>query len=422
MPLKKGASQKTVGHNIEEMEKAGHPHDQSVAAALHTAHPNGGYDKGGEVKSDAPELKDDKFTGDVKEGFKNGINADWESLKNALSSTGDAVHDAFIKGEGDNGNLKGLQNVADKEAGDSPQKLALGGMAHGSTDPAGAMGYADGGDVNYMQGAGNDAAQPVDVENGGTGASPIPPPPNPNVDQGFINQLNQGMNLQPAPTLGPSPISQAANAAQSIPPTQPGIYQGMTAQDRAALLQQLIAQKTSPGMLVAKGAAGIGDAITSAFGKAPTNAMGNIKANEQQNIEQRVGAMDTERQQKMQDLQAGIAQQENDPSSSYSQAMRQMIVSLTGKQPGSQSSAAMLKGIFPDIAKIMDSQLTNATAKYKTAEEAQAKGADQGMWHALGQKIASQIGGVGAQFEQALGKTAGVQPTPADNGGWSVVK
>lgn len=34
MPLAHGSSQETISHNIEEMEKAGHPHDQSVAAAL----------------------------------------------------------------------------------------------------------------------------------------------------------------------------------------------------------------------------------------------------------------------------------------------------------------------------------------------------------------------------------------------------
>lgn len=37
MPLKKGKSRKTVGHNIEEMEKAGHPHKQAVAASLDKA-------------------------------------------------------------------------------------------------------------------------------------------------------------------------------------------------------------------------------------------------------------------------------------------------------------------------------------------------------------------------------------------------
>lgn len=37
MPLEKGSSEKVVGHNIAEMEKAGHPKDQAVAASLHEA-------------------------------------------------------------------------------------------------------------------------------------------------------------------------------------------------------------------------------------------------------------------------------------------------------------------------------------------------------------------------------------------------
>ena len=36
MPLLPG--KENIGHNISEMEKAGHPHDQSVAAALHEAY------------------------------------------------------------------------------------------------------------------------------------------------------------------------------------------------------------------------------------------------------------------------------------------------------------------------------------------------------------------------------------------------
>ncbi len=40
MPLEKGSSQKVISHNIEEMQKAGHPHKQAVAAALREAgHP-----------------------------------------------------------------------------------------------------------------------------------------------------------------------------------------------------------------------------------------------------------------------------------------------------------------------------------------------------------------------------------------------
>jgi hypothetical protein len=41
MPLKKGASKKIIGANIKEMERAGHPKNQSIAAALDTARKSG---------------------------------------------------------------------------------------------------------------------------------------------------------------------------------------------------------------------------------------------------------------------------------------------------------------------------------------------------------------------------------------------
>lgn len=37
MPLSKGKSQKTIGHNIKEMESSGHSAKQSIAAALNKA-------------------------------------------------------------------------------------------------------------------------------------------------------------------------------------------------------------------------------------------------------------------------------------------------------------------------------------------------------------------------------------------------
>lgn len=37
MPLEKGSSQEVISKNIKEMEKAGHPYEQAVAAALHEA-------------------------------------------------------------------------------------------------------------------------------------------------------------------------------------------------------------------------------------------------------------------------------------------------------------------------------------------------------------------------------------------------
>lgn len=41
MPLKKGATKKTVSTNIKEMVQAGHPQKQAIAAALTTARKSG---------------------------------------------------------------------------------------------------------------------------------------------------------------------------------------------------------------------------------------------------------------------------------------------------------------------------------------------------------------------------------------------
>lgn len=41
MPLKKGNSEEVISSNIKEMEKSGHPKNQSIAAALNEARKTG---------------------------------------------------------------------------------------------------------------------------------------------------------------------------------------------------------------------------------------------------------------------------------------------------------------------------------------------------------------------------------------------
>jgi hypothetical protein len=347
--------------------------------------------EGGEVKE-----ADSKPSEQPNEVFHNSINADWESLKSALSNGAEKVHQKFVENEGDNGNLKGLQDIADKKA----------------------KGYADGGEVDpiaMMTQAAPMAAAPIDVENGGSGASPMGMPSAPQgIDQDFINKLNAGTAMTPSVSSAPSPISQASQTAQNIPPTDPSIYQGISADDRAALMQKLLAQKSSPGMMAASGVAGLGDAITSAFGKSPTNAQGNLRQAQQQNVANQAGVIDTQRAQRMQDMQANLAQQENDPSSPYSAGMRQFYSQLTGKTFPSGISASMMKSAFPDYAKIFDSQLTAATTQRGQTLGAQEKLATKTPWQRLSDKI------FGNPAEEKLAGETGINTPAADNGGWSV--
>jgi hypothetical protein len=334
---------------------------------------------GGEV----PEMQDDKFTKDVQEGFKNGINGDWNSIKAALSEAGNKLHDNYEKAMGDEGNLKGLQNIADKKAG-----MAYGGETNAKHETLSSMknnptaGFADGGDVmdtlgqvgSDIMGAGKGAinaiaqynplnmlAQGLSTQTMNNAVNPQGVPPTPPPDQSFITQLNAGTAIQPpAPAPASNPISTAAQTATNLPPTNPGIYQGITAQDRAGLMQQLLAQKSSPGILAAKGAAGLGDAITSAFGKAPTQAMQGIREGEQQNIAQRANVMDVQREQRMQDFQAKMAVASADPNSPVSAAYRAMGKIITGKTFPSGVSAAQIDKFMPLIGK----QLETSTQAY----------------------------------------------------------
>jgi hypothetical protein len=54
MPLKHGSSQATISKNISEMSRAGHPHDQAVAAALNIARSGKAY--GGNSGGNEPNI------------------------------------------------------------------------------------------------------------------------------------------------------------------------------------------------------------------------------------------------------------------------------------------------------------------------------------------------------------------------------
>ncbi len=208
-------------------------------------------------------------------------------------------------------------------------------------------GYADGGDVmnQFLQGAPQAAAVPADMDNAqqlGIGGAFTPPPPQPPMDQDFMNKLQAGTAMTPPPPQAPG-LSQAMQSAQNMPPTNPSIYQGISADDRAALMQQLLAQKASGGNLAMSGIAGLGDAISNSFGKGGQHAQQDVRQAQAQNVQNQIGVMDTQRQQKTQDMEAMMQQQGNDPNSPLSKSMQQTFKAAGVNVPSGMPANIMMK-------------------------------------------------------------------------------
>lgn len=170
----------------------------------------------------------------------------------------------------------------------------------------------------------------------------------------FLNQLNAGtvpgMATQAPPAV--PPMSDVMTAINQAPSTDPSIYQGMTAEDRAALQQQLMAKQNSGAGLVAQGVAGLGDAISNSFGGKNTSFQKDMMANNELQQKKQVDAMDTERTQKAQDYQMAIAQQENDPNSSLSQQGRALFQQMGIPVP-SGMGFTQLKALSPQVADLV---------------------------------------------------------------------
>jgi len=216
---------------------------------------------------------------------------------------------------------------------------ALKGIAHGSVDQSPPMNYADGGDVSPM----GDLSQIAQL----SGMVPPTAPPQ------AIPQV--------APQA-PNPIMQASQTAQATPPTPPSIYQGISADQRAALLQQLLAQKASGGNMAASGIAGLGDAVSNAFGKGGQNAQGAVREAQAKNVQNQIGAVDTQREQRMQDVQGNLEQQSNDPASSLSKSM-QATFKAAGINVPSGMPASMMMKIAPALGELAMKQATMEMTK-----------------------------------------------------------
>ncbi len=249
----------------------------------------------------------------------------------------------------------------------------------------------------------------------GTNLQNAPQPPQ--GDPAFMAKLQAGTAMTPpaAPAPQHPPLAQAAQNAQNMPPTDYSLYKGISADDRANLYKQLLAQKASPGGLAASGVAGLGDAISNAFGKGGQHAQQDVRQAQQQNVGNVIGGMDTQRQQKLQDIQGSIALQEADPNSPYSKGMRQFLNSQGMKVP-SGMSAGMLKQTLPDVTKIFDTHIVAAT-------QAGAQGLEAGktlMGESLWQDLKASMGLAPEKAESYL-ESRIPGGAPQSSGGWGPV-
>jgi hypothetical protein len=208
-----------------------------------------------------------------------------------------------------------------------------------------------------------------------------------------------------------------ATKLNQTPQTNYDFYKDMSAEDRMALYQKLTQQQKSPGSLAAQGAGGLGDAISRSFGGQNTNYQQGIMANQQAQKEGALGAMDTERQQKTQDVQMAIMGQKADPNSPFSQGFRQFLQQQGVKVP-SGMSAAMLEPLFADIGKMYEAKTVAATAAGAQGVEAGKALYGETLWDAFRNSIGMKGTETG---EAALEKAAGAKPV-SNNNGWSVVK
>jgi hypothetical protein len=331
MPLKPGKSKETVSHNIETEQKAGKPHDQAVAIALHTAHPNGGYAEGGIVKDYISKLYEKLLGGPV------------------------GAPDSTLGTD-----TTGLQGIANKLAEARPE------LRH---------------DVNEANAA--DAIDPVIPASTGTatgyadgGVVDMGPSDDGSVD---LSQLPQTPSFDPKAGLPPQPPVQAPIAPAQSPLT-PYINQQKVAvnqygpEQQLAVQNQILKQQRSPGSLIGQGLAGLGDALSTGVGRAASPGFLPALQNRQnEQAKMQIEGLKGAREANQQNIQEQIKLTAKDPSSPLSKAAQQSYGPELIKMGATKEQVAQMPAdIISDVA-----------AKNITLNEALARIAETGLYHQL---------------------------------------
>lgn len=300
--------------------------------------------EGGEVK--APE--GDEFT----EGVKSGVNADLDSLKNFVNH----IHEKYVTSQGDTGTLKGFENLTKQQT--KPNMAGGGDISYALSQivsPFKAVG-----NTIMEHNPLNTIAQGMAVGNMNNQLNPQGLPPTPPPDTNFQNQLQQGttgITDEATPQPSAPPLSQTMQNLNKTPDTNYDFYKDIGADDRMKLYQTLSQQQRGPQALIAQGLGGLGDAISNSFGGKSNTFQKDVMATQEAKKQGALGAMDTQRQQKLQDMQANTAAQANDPNSPLSKAVRDLAEKAMGKKMPSMMPASMLEKLIPGIGELAMKQL-----------------------------------------------------------------
>jgi len=172
-------------------------------------------------------------------------------------------------------------------------------------------------------------------------------------------------------------LSDTTAALNSTPDTNYDFYGQLGPDQRQALFRQLQDQKKSAPSLIASGLGGLGDAIANSFGNQHAHAQDDVIANQNQRQNAELGAFDTQREQKLQGMQASQDQMMNDPNHPIAKAMQQTLRSAGLNVPSGMPAGVMLKVAGP-LGELAMKQATqtiqqgqaNEAARHNKVEEA----------------------------------------------------
>jgi len=349
MPLDKSKSKKAIGNNIETEQKAGKPHDQAVAIALHTAHPNEkGYAEGGLVQEEKP----DAFYEQVGQETSNGINHDMDAVKDFLMQlyNSKGVPEAGSTLGTDNTGLQGLANQAAGVPSNAPSR----GYAHGGM----VQGYAPGGEVTDP----NEITDTSGIDAiANAGAPPI--------------QFNPqaGLPLAPAPQ---APLNVDPNAITNYLSQQKAALGKYGPEQQMAVSNDILGRQNGVRGTIANAGAGLADALMQGVARAGNPGFQqNLQNRQDKQAELQLNALKGAREANVQNVEQGSKLDAMDPNSAQSkaaQASQGLFLSALGFDPKtiSKMSAVQIPEAISTIKDLGIKDRELAVAKFKAQIEA----------------------------------------------------